>query len=312
MKRQKLVIAIAVLLASAAVLLTSNVAFRPSTTDVSTATGRSVVVSIGVLGEIVYRLTDGSVEVQTVIQSGADLHDWEPTPRDVEKVRRAVLVLYVMKTLDGRMIDLARSAGSNARVVEVSAHHSVRTLMMNGAPDPHVWLSLRNYAAMIDVVASELITAFPEMSDRIRSRADRLKGEVLGLYNEFLGKFEKHRGKLFVTEHRAFSYLAEEFGLRSLALIGAEEEELSPRWLSTLKGEVLKNDVKVVYAEPLLTHQEHHHASALLERFAEELQLQVKFLDPLEGMDLEDALKGRGYVQMMRENLESLLEGFES
>ncbi|MCS7126903.1 MAG: metal ABC transporter substrate-binding protein [Thaumarchaeota archaeon] len=280
---------------------------------------REVAVSIGLLGEIVHRLTDGAVRVQVVVPPGAEVHDWEPTPKEVERVKRAVLVFHVIKTLDGWVVDLVRSAGSGARVIEVAAHPSIKVIRTDGVPDPHVWLSLRNYASMVEVIASELVKAFPDLSDRVRSRAEALKKQVMGLYNEFAPKLEKHRGKPFVTEHLAFRYLAEEFGLKNLALKGVEEEEPTAKHLLELKEEIKKHGVKVIYAEPTSrdhhthhAHDHHAHASELVEEFAEELGLEIMFLDTMEGLTLEDALNGHGYLHVMEENLEALLKGFGS
>ncbi|MEN3048505.1 MAG: metal ABC transporter substrate-binding protein [Candidatus Caldarchaeales archaeon] len=281
--------------------------------------GKEVAVSIGLLGEIVHRLTDGAVRVQVIVPPGAHVHDWEPAPKDVEKVRRAVLVLHVIKPLDGWVADIVRAARSEARVVEVAAHPSIRVITTDGVPDPHVWLSLRNYAAMVDVVASELIRSFPDLSDRVKSRAEELKKKVMELHQEFAPKFERHRGKPFVTEHLAFRYLAEEFGLRNIALKGVEEEEPTARHLMELKEEIVRHGLRVIYAEPAARdhhhhhhhhHHDHAHASELVEEFAEELGLEIRFLDTMEGLTLEDALKGHGYLHVMEENLEALLEGF--
>ncbi|MCS7118070.1 MAG: metal ABC transporter substrate-binding protein [Thaumarchaeota archaeon] len=302
----------AILLVAVAVMLAVGAPLMVRTIETQAGTGMTVAVSIGVLGEIVHRLSDGSIEVQVIIPPDSDPHHWEPTPRDIEKVRRSVLVLIVMKSFDGRISDLVRAAGSNAKVVEVSSHPRIRTLTSNGALDPHVWLSLRNYAEIVDVIASELRSAFPDLSERIALRAEKLKDEVLELYREYSNKFEKHRGKVFVTRHLAFRYLADDFGLRNLALTGIESEEPTARWLAILREEILRNNVRVIYTEPVSGHiHDNEQASdEMIKRFAEDLGLKVKVLDPLESLSIKDAIRGHGYLVVMRENLEAVLEGF--
>ncbi|MEM2042124.1 MAG: zinc ABC transporter substrate-binding protein, partial [Nitrososphaerota archaeon] len=96
-----LVLVAAVLAAAAAAAIAFNL--FPQDSAVETGRGGNVVVSTALIGEIVYRLTDGRVPVRVLLPPGAEIHDWEPSAKEVSEVSRATLVIYLTDALEGWM-----------------------------------------------------------------------------------------------------------------------------------------------------------------------------------------------------------------
>lgn len=105
-----------------------------------------------------------------------------------------------------------------------------------------------------------------------------------------------------ITQHRSFGYLAEAYGLRYYAVLGPEEEEPSAAYLAELAELIRRESVSIIFAEDDFVHP-------LVELFARDLGLEVGMLYTGEGLTLEEAVGGRGYAYLVRQNLEALVAG---
>ncbi|MEM1954666.1 MAG: zinc ABC transporter substrate-binding protein [Nitrososphaerota archaeon] len=307
-----LVLVAAVLAAAAAAAIAFNL--FPQDSAVETGRGGNVVVSTALIGEIVYRLTDGRVPVRVLLPPGAEIHDWEPSAKEVSEVSRATLVIYLTDALEGWMRDLIASSGYRGPIVVLERAPGVETIPLSGMEedhmhgdiDPHLWLSLRNYVAFVRNIAESLRALYPELREVIDRNEATLVGRTDSLLAEYRERLKPYAGRAFLTEHLAFRYLARDFGLTNVAVKGVEEQEPDPRHLVELRSVVEEQGIKAIYVDNPSA------VSKTVESFARELGLKVLRLDTMESMTLEEAISGRGYLERMRENLQALLEGFEA
>ncbi|MEM0376102.1 MAG: zinc ABC transporter substrate-binding protein, partial [Nitrososphaerota archaeon] len=124
-----LVLVAAVLAAAAAAAIAFNL--FPQDSAVETGRGGNVV-STALIGEIVYRLTDGRVPVRVLLPPGAEIHDWEPSAKEVSEVSRATLVIYLTDALEGWMRDLIASSGYRGPIVVLERAPGVETIPLSG------------------------------------------------------------------------------------------------------------------------------------------------------------------------------------
>ena len=108
--------------------------------DGSGANGRelTVVATTTQVGDLVRQVGGDRVDVEQILTSGADPHDYEPRPSDAAALAGAAVVFKSGGDLDGWLDGLIDSAGSDAEVVELS--DSVEKL----GSDPHWWQNPRN------------------------------------------------------------------------------------------------------------------------------------------------------------------------
>jgi zinc transport system substrate-binding protein len=272
-----------------------------------------VVASTGLIGEVVYKLTGGKVSVKVLLPPGAEVHEWEPSASDVAAIGRAVLVVYTSDSLESYMRKAIMASGSRAVVVKMEDAPGVKLIPLDeddhhedhhGGVDPHIWLSLENYIAFVRHLSQKLAALFPDLKDQIAENERAITGKVEALLNEYRERLSPYRGRLFLTEHLAFRYLAKEFGLKNVAIKGVEEQEPDPQRLVELRNLVTSYRIRVIYVDDPSA------ASKTVQSFARDLGLRIMRLDTMEAMTLEEALAGKGYLERMRQNLEALMEGF--
>jgi len=228
-------------------------------------TGRKrIVATYPILAAVVQDLVGEAFEVRSAMPNGVDVHEWEPSAKDIEGLTRADLVVENGVGLEGGMekaLDQARRAG--AGFFTAAAHIQVRRVaagegvpsgdpdQATGAPDPHLWTDPLAVKAVADALAQDLRRRFG--TDLTVRQAD-LDTRLLALDAELRSKvaaLPPARRRL-VTGHESLGYFAQRYGFR---LVGAvipsltSEAESSAASLEALKSLIRQNQVTVVFTE---------------------------------------------------------------
>ena len=231
-----------------------------------------------------------SARVENLTPAGAEPHDLELTPRDVERLRDADVVLYLGA---GFMPALEDAVRGDADAVDLLAGAALRPGGEEDARDPHVWLDPGRYAELVGRVAEAL--GDPDGAAGLQAELDRLDRE----YREGLARCKR---RAIVTSHAAFGYLADAYDLEQVALTGfSPEAEPGARALEALVEEVERSGATTVFFETLVSPE-------LAETVAREAGVETAVLNPLEGLTAEQIDAGADYFSVMRENLATLRE----
>ncbi len=241
---------------------------------------RDVVASLYPLAWATEQVESGVFDdVVDLTPPGAEPHDVELSPSDVEAIQDAELVVYV-------------GGGFQPAVEDAVASRDGRSLdLLREGEDPHIWLDPVRFALAVGEIA------------RATGGAGSAHGEIRELKRldrEYRSGLEDCDRRVLVTTHSAFGLLAARYGLTELSLAGrSPESEPSPRELEDLVEDVRASGATTVFAEPLVS-------SGLADTVAREAGLEVAVLDPLEGLSEDRLAAGEDYVSVMRENLRAL------
>jgi zinc transport system substrate-binding protein len=244
--------------------------------------GRSdVVASFYPLAWASERVAGSSSEVVNLTPPGAEPHDLELTPRDVETIREAALVVFVGGAFQPAVDEAV--AGRDDPALDV----------LGGASDPHVWLDPVRFSTVVEEIAGAL--GNQSAAEETVRELERVDAE----YRRGLAWCER---RALVTTHSAFGHLAERYGLMEVSLAGrSPEAEPSPRELERLVDEVRASGATTVFTEPLASDR-------VAKTVAREAGVGVATLDPLEGLSEERLDAGEDYLSVMRANLVALRE----
>jgi zinc transport system substrate-binding protein len=224
---------------------------------------------------------DSTQEVVNLTPPGAEPHDLELSPRDVETIRGAELVVYVGGGFQPAIEDA------------VDSREGPSLDLLHEAEDPHIWLDPIRFADAVARMAQELGDA--SSARRTLRALSRLDAE----YRRGLADCER---RVLVTAHASFGSLAARYGLIQVPLAGrSPEAEPGPRGLERIVEKVRASGATTVFAEPLVS-------SRLVETVAREAGVEVATLDPVEGLSEERLAAGEDYLSVMRQNLEALRE----
>lgn len=231
----------------------------------------------------------GTVEVTNLTPAGSEPHDLELTPRELEEILEADLVLYVGEGFQPAI----EEAVAGADVPAIDALENIE-LRVDGGVDPHVWLDPTLFAQLVDRIGAELGdgTGGGPLVTRLKA--------LDAAYQAGLADCE--RRELFTT-HDAFGYLADRYDLETIPITGlSPEAEPSPQDLEAVAELVEARGATTVFTEPLLSPE-------VGETVAREAGARTAALDPLEGLTEEQLDRGEDYFSVMEANLEALREG---
>lgn len=252
------------------------------------------------------------VSVESLTPPGAEPHDLELSPAQVDQVGRADLVVYLSQFQAA--VDDAVEANPPGHVVDAAQdtelHASEHTEdgeehaddehgedeHDHGSLDPHFWLDPSRLPAVADDVAAQLGELDPDHADEFEANARTFAQAMTDLDDEYAAGLATCESRTIVTTHEAFSYLADRYDLEQVGISGIDPEgEPSPARLAEVGDVVRDEGVTTIFFETLASPK-------VAETLADELGVQTAVLDPLEGLtdDTQD------YVSVAKTNLETL------
>jgi zinc transport system substrate-binding protein len=257
----------------------------------SDAAGRpTVVASFFPLAWVAERVAAPGTHVVDLTPAGAEPHDLELTPRDLETLHEADLVLYLGHGFQPAVEKAVESRSGPS--LDLLATQKLRPgATESTSADPHVWLDPSRLARIAIAVGAAL---------HRRQAAHEVAADLGALDREYRSGLAHCRLHEIVTSHAAFGYLADRYGLDQVALTGlSPEAEPSPRDLEKLVNDVRRTGANVVFTETLVSPR-------LADTIAREAGATPAILDPIEGLTKDEVDAGEDYVSRMRSNLATL------
>ncbi len=190
----------------------------------------------------------GSFEVTYLMDSGTDLHSYQPTVEDIAKVAEADLFVYVGGESDEwaadaveaaanpglRTVNMLEAVGDAAVEEEViegmqeeaEEGHSDESVEEGPEYDEHVWLSLRNAQVLVDAIAGELATIDAQNASVYTANADAYKADLAALDARYADAVKAAAKDTVVFADRfPFRYLVDDYGLKYYAaFVGCSAE----------------------------------------------------------------------------------------
>lgn len=279
-----------------------------------------VVASFYPLYEFARQVGGDRAEVVSLVPTGVEPHDWEPTPQDAARVRQASVFVYNGADLEPWAETLVKNVGS-AGLVVVNATQGLALLpagpdhedehareqKTKGEPekaepssDPHVWLDPVLAQSQVEAIRAALAKADPGHAETYARNARTYRERLTALHVKFERGLSRCARREIVVSHAAFAYLARRYGLTMVPVAGlAPEGEPSPAHLASLVRFARRHKVEYIFFETLVSPK-------LAETLAREVGARTLVLNPIEGLSPEEAAAGKDYVALMEQNLENL------
>lgn len=260
------------------------------------------------------------VSVTTLTEPGQEPHDLEISARQTAQLQETDAVLYLKglqpavdeavsqsaaKTkIDAATLTTLEDHGSTEHSHEgeeapaEEGHEEGASEEESSGLDPHVWLDPVKYAEIADGVSAAFQKADPGNAAEYKKNAETLTGKLDSLNTAFEDGLKNTASKVFFTNHAAFGYLAERYGLTQEAIAGVDpESEPSAARMKELQEEAKADGVTTVFYETLVSDK-------TAKTLAEDANLKTDVLDPLEG--ITEKSRGDDYLAVMEANLKAL------
>jgi zinc transport system substrate-binding protein len=248
-----------------------------------------IVGSIYTIGHFAQKVA--GADVITVMPSGVDPHEYEPSPRDIGNVYSADLFIYHGGGIDPWAARLAPELiKKGIKVLSILGIADIKSADGN----PHIWLSPQKAAREvleIGRVLAELDEGSKELYTENAARYIKVLKEMDRKYASALSACELDT---VVVAHDAYSVLAGQYAFKTISISGAtKDNEPSFRHLASIVDSMRTLGIKYVLADQAQSRR-------LVDTIAAETGAGVLVLNPLGGL-------GQGtYESVMLENLSVL------
>lgn len=234
-----------------------------------------LVVAVSIVPEetFVREVAGENAEVLVMIPPGYSPETYDLNPKQMQNLAQADVYFAI-----GVPSELAILQSLNPQTKCVSLQDAVSAvysdLDMNGARDPHIWLSPRRAEVMVDTIASVLSSVDAEHADEYRRNADTYTAKIANASRDAGERLKNAAGKTFITTHPAFAYFADEYGLKMQSL-EEDGKEATIQHMQELIDLAKAEKISTIFYQ-----QETETAQA--NAFAEEIGGSTVLLSPLE------------------------------
>lgn len=213
-----------------------------------------VVTTFTVIADMARNVAGEGVDVVSVTKPGAEIHGYEPTPKDIVAASDADLILWNGLGLERWFEQFLGNLGDvpSATLTDGIEPISITGGDYDGKPNPHAWMSLANAAIYVDNIAGALSAADPENAATYKADAETYKATLAAALDPLKAQIAAlpEDRRWLATCEGAFSYLARDLGLSELYLwpINADQQG-SPRQVRAVIDGVREHQIPAVFCE---------------------------------------------------------------
>ncbi len=217
-----------------------------------------VVTTFTIIADMASNVAGDTAEVISITKPGAEIHNYQPTPKDIVGAQDADLILWNGLNLEQWFEKFLANLSDvpSAVISEGVEPMSIVAGPYSGKPNPHAWMSPTDAQVYVDNIARAMAEQDPENADVYKANAEKYKAEIearVAPIRRSLAAIPDNE-RWLVTSEGAFSYLARDFNLKELFLwpINADQQG-TPQQVRKVIDEVRANNIKAVFSESTIS-----------------------------------------------------------
>ena len=279
-----------------------------------------VVSTTSILTDVIRNITGDRVELTGLIKVGQDPHGYEPTPRDMARVEEADVLFLNGYNLEESLVGVLETVSTNL-VVEVSGEidhhdgldeHDEHDEHNHGGIDPHTWMSPLNVIRWSETIADTLAETDPENGSFYRDNAASYIQKLEVLHHEIQDAIDAipEENRVLVTDHMAFGYYADEYGLDVAGTIlpdTSASSDVSAKHLADLVHILNERHISAVFIGDTAGVDIRNISEAI----QNELGRPIEILSLLTGSLKAEGDQGDSYLEYMRFNTKQIVKGLK-
>lgn len=212
-----------------------------------------VLTTFTVLADIAQNVAGDHLEVASLTKAGAEIHGYEPTPRDIAAASEADLVLDNGLGLEAWFAQFVDSVD----VPHVVVSEGVEVMDITGdvdagKPNPHAWMSPLNVQVYVENMVEAFSQLDPEHAEDYAAQGAEYTAQLQEVHDDLVAELETvpEEQRSLVTCEGAFSYLARDVGLSEQYIWPVNaEQQATPQQIAAVIDHVDAQDVPAVFCE---------------------------------------------------------------
>lgn len=269
-----------------------------------------------------------NAEITYLLNSGTDLHNFQPTADDILKISTCDLFIHVggesdkwvgdalngAVNKDMQTLDLMTLLGDSAKEEEVKEGMEAEEEDDHDEEGPeydeHVWLSLKNAKIICTDIAKAIAKADPDNAADYSSNLAAYSAKLDELDAKFASLAGSSKNKTLIFGDRfPFRYFVDDYGIDYYAaFVGCSaESEASFKTISFLADKLSELDCDTVFT---IENSDKSIAEAVISN-SKKKDCHIAELNSIQSVTSADAGNGVSYLSLMEQNYDVLAEYFK-
>ena len=264
-----------------------------------------VITTFTVIADIARNIGGDAAIVESITKPDAEIHNYQVTPGDIRRASGSNLILYNGLNLELWFEKFFKNFNSIPSVVVTD---NIKPLGISegpysGKPNPHAWMSTRNALIYIENIRQAFVQYDKENAETYNKNAAIYATKIIALDEPFREKIEALtiENRWLVTSEGAFSYLAEDYGLKEAFLwpINADGQG-TPQQVRKVIDLVRKNRIPAIFSESTVS-------SKPAKQVARETGARYGGVLYVDSLTSEDG-KVPSYIDLLKVTLQTIVE----
>ena len=216
------------------------------------------VTTFTVIADMAKNVAGDAAIVESITKPGAEIHNYQPTPRDILKAHDAKLILWNGLNLE-RWFEKFFQNFDDVPGVVVSTGIDPMGIAegpYSGKPNPHAWMSPSAALIYVDNIRDAFVKYDPNNAETYKANAEAYKQKIEATIAPIRAEIAKipEDKRWLVSSEGAFSYLIRDFGMKELYLwpINADQQG-TPQQVRKVIDAVRANHIPVVFSESTIS-----------------------------------------------------------
>ena len=280
----------------------------PNSSATAPINAYQVITTTSIFADLAKMALGDAAHIESIIPAGADVHTFEPSPSDVEKIQSADLIIANGLGLDGWIGSLVEAAGKGEADMlllgEGLDQENGWVYLSNaetpGTFDPHIWLDPKGAVLYVQRIADHVSRNAPDLAQRIAATSADGVAKINAIDADLTVDFaaiDPDQRKI-VTMHDAFGYFARAYEIEIVGVaVASPGQDPSAQEIRALIDAIREAGVTALFSEVQLP-------SKVLDQIAAETGatvLQDLYSDAL------GASPADSYLGVMRTNADAIL-----
>jgi manganese transport system substrate-binding protein len=215
---------------------------------------KKVITTFTILADMARNVAGDKLEIKSITRIGAEIHGYEPTPKDIIEAEGTDLILYNGMNLERWFEKFYNNLDNVSKAILTEGIQSIP--IAEGAyqdkPNPHAWMSPRNALIYVENIRQAFVRLDPTNAATYNANAAAYSKKLAAIDQEFQRNLNRLSSKqrYLVTCEGAFSYLARDYNLQEIYIwpINAEQQS-TPKQIQTVIDKIKTNSVPTVFCE---------------------------------------------------------------
>lgn len=254
---------------------------------------------------------DSNINVKMLIKPGVEIHNFEPTPKDIINIKNSDLFIYVGGDSDEWVSDILNDINKDKTIklmdlVELTNEELKEGMEGNDEVeyDEHVWTSPINAIEIINKLKDEIIIIDSSNKELYEKNANEYIKELYDIDNKIRDIVNNSKTKEIIFGDRfPIIYFTDEYNINYYAAFKgcAHETEASSKTIAFLINKVKEDKIPVVFKLELSS-------GNIANIISKETNAKVLEFNSAHNITPDNFKNGITYVDIMKKNIEVLKE----